>query len=122
MTNAISRIRYFWQDHGEWVLLAIVGVLFATGGYSLSSYQHLRVAIEGQKMYQAELDRRTTDWSKERDYFRGNAEKKNEDIRYLTARLAAAGIDATSTAKTAAETVKALTDTAVKPASPETPQ
>lgn len=108
MTNAIKRVRWFWQDHGEWVLLGICCMLFTAGGYTFAARDFQKSMVAVQREYIRDSKRTDEAFDKERAYFRARISEKNDDIRRLQDQLATMGVQSGKTSQTATETLKSI--------------
>ena len=108
MPNPMARVRAFWISHGEWVLLGIVFALALNAGYGLAAYQFQKTVMSLQASYLAEIEG-------EKKYLRSVIEVKNGDIRKLQGIQGDLAKDASGTAKSSVDAVKALSETANTP-------
>jgi len=108
MPNPIARIRAFWTNHGEWVLLGIVFALALNAGYGLAAREFQKTVLEMQDQNQEELAR-------EKSYLRAVIDKKNDDIRRLQGIQGDLAKDASGTAKSSTEALKSISESANSP-------
>jgi uncharacterized membrane protein len=120
--TVMRRIKWFWQDRGEWVVAPVLGLMLIALGYSIRSAadhdQVVEVVIRAQQerelvaaAHERDIAARQLTWEHERDYFRQNAEAKNEQIVELSSAVARMGLETSTTAKTAVDAAKTATET-----------
>lgn len=103
MPTPIKRLRAFWISHGEYALLGIVFALAASTSYGFAARSFQGTILEMQVMHRAEL-------VSEREHFRAAIERKNQDIRVLQGIQGDMAKDASGSAKTSAEALKAASE------------
>lgn len=108
MPNPVARIRAFWTNHGEWVLLGVVFALALNAGYGLAAREFQTTVLVLQEQNQVEL-------AQEKKYLREVIDKKNEDIRRLQGIQGDLAKDASGTAKSSTEALKSISESANSP-------